>query len=134
MRSRFILIAIMMLFVVVIPTYAQSDDVDVDIPDIPAGQQVTITYRVRVNDRLPIDTRYIIDQGRIIIGGETLLTDDPRLTGNTDPTLTLAGLSAKALPATGEIPWWRNVLIIGSVALVMAMAVTLLLGKRPKSD
>lgn len=131
MRSRFILIIMMMLFIAV-PILAQSDDVDVDIPDIPAGQQVTITYRVRVNERLPIDTRYIIDQGRITIGGETLLTDDPRLTGNPDPTLTLAGVSAKSLPATGEVPWWRTVLVIGGVAFVMAMAVTLLLGKRPK--
>jgi len=125
MRFRIIAILIM-LFALAMPTFAQSGDVDVDIPDIPAGGQVTITYRVRVNQNLPIGTQFILDQGRITVGNETLLTDDPRITGNTDITRTLAGLSAKTLPATGETPWWRDVAIIAGVALVMAMAVTLL--------
>jgi len=118
------------LFLTTIPALAQSGDVDVDIPDIPAGQQVTITYRVRVNQNLPIGTQYILDQGRITVGNETLLTDDPRITGTTDITRTLAGLSAKALPATGETPWWRDVAIIGAVALVLATVITLFITKR----
>jgi len=65
-------------------------------------------YRVRVNQNLPIGTQFILDQVRITVGNETLLTDDPRITGNTDITRTLAGLSAKTLPATGETPWWRE--------------------------
>jgi hypothetical protein len=124
------IIVVLIIFMLTVPAFAQTGDVDVTIPDIPAGSQVTITYRVQVNQNLPIDTRYIIDQGRITIGNETLLTDDPRLTGNSDATLTLAGLSAKALPATGEIPWWRDVLIIGAIALVLATLVTLFVTKR----
>jgi hypothetical protein len=109
-----------------VPAFAQSGDVDVDIPDIPAGQQVTITYRVRVNEALPIGTQFILDQGRVTVGNETILTDDPRITGNTDITRTLAGLSAKALPATGETPWWRNIALIAGVAIILAGAVTLI--------
>jgi len=125
MRTKITLLFIVLLMTTM-STLAQSGDVDVDIPDIPAGQQVTITYRVRVNQNLPIGTQYILDQGRITIGNETLLTDDPRITGTTDITRTLAGLSAKTLPATGETPWWRDMALIAGVALVMALAVTLL--------
>jgi hypothetical protein len=65
----------------------------------------------------------------VTVGNETILTDDPRITGNTDITRTLAGLSAKALPATGETPWWRNIALIAGVAIILAGAVTLLLGR-----
>jgi len=129
MRFRIIAILIM-LFALAMPTFAQSGDVDVDIPDIPAGGQVTITYRVRVNQNLPIGTQFILDQGRITVGNETLLTDDPRITGNTDITRTLAGLSAKTLPATGETPWWRDVALIAGVALVLSTAITIFVTKR----
>jgi hypothetical protein len=124
-RYRYLFI-IVMLFIVTMPIFAQSGDVDVDIPDIPAGQQVTITYRVRVNEALPIGTQFILDQGRVTVGNETILTDDPRITGNTDITRTLAGLSAKALPATGETPWWRTIALIAGVAVILAGVVTMI--------
>lgn len=130
MRHYRIFLVITIFLFATMSTLAQSGDVDVDIPDIPAGQQVTITYRVRVNQNLPIGTQYILDQGRITVGNETLLTDDPRITGATDITRTLAGLSAKALPATGETPWWRDVALIAGVALVMATAITVFITKR----
>jgi hypothetical protein len=126
---RKITLIFIVLLITTMPVFAQSGDVDVDIPDIPAGQQVTITYRARVNSTLPVGLQFITDQGRITVNGETLLTDDPRVTGNTDPTRTAVGISATALPATGETPWWRTVIFIGGVALVLAGAVTLLMGK-----
>ena len=126
---RKITLFFIVLLITAMPVFAQSGDVDVDIPDIPAGQQVTITYRVRVNELLPIGTQFILDQGRVTVGNETILTDDPRITGNTDPTRTLAGISAKSLPATGETPWWRTVILIAGVAIILAGAVTLLLGR-----
>ena len=123
---RKITLIFIVLLMTALPVFAQSGDVDVDIPDIPAGQQVTITYRVRVNESLPIGTQFILDQGRVTVGNETILTDDPRITGATDPTRTLAGISAKALPATGETPWWRNIALIAGVAIILAGAVTMM--------
>ena len=122
---RKITLIFIVLLMTAVPVFAQSGDVDVDIPDIPAGQQVTITYRVRVNELLPIGTQFILDQGRVTVGNETILTDDPRIAGNTDITRTLAGISAKALPATGETPWWRTIALIAGVAIILAGAFTL---------
>ncbi|MCL4255914.1 MAG: hypothetical protein KJ043_19305 [Anaerolineae bacterium] len=119
------------LLITAMPTFAQTGDVDVDIPDVPAGQQVTVTYRARVNTVLPLGLQFIVDQGRITLNGQTLLTDDPRVTGSIDPTRTGVSPSATTLPATGETPWWRTVIFIGGVAFVMALAVTFLLSKQP---
>jgi hypothetical protein len=129
MRKWITIALLIIMGMLAVPAFAQTDDVDIDIPDIPAGQQVTVTYRARVNSTLPVGLQFITDQGRITVNGETLLTDDPRVTGNTDPTRTAVGISATALPATGETPWWRTVIFIGGVALVLAGAVTLLMGK-----
>ncbi len=126
---RKITLLFIVLLITATPVFAQSDDVDVDIPDIPAGQQVTITYRARVNSTLPVGLQFISDQGRITVNGETLLTTDPRVAGNNNPTRTAVGISATALPATGETPWWRTIIFIGGVALVIAGAITLLMGR-----
>ncbi len=131
MRFRIIAILMLMLLMTTIPAVAQTDDVDIDIPDVPAGQQVTVTYRVRVNQNLPLGLQFIVDQGRVTLNGQTLLTDDPRVTGSLDPTRTAVSPSATSLPATGETPWWRTVVFIGGVAFVMALAVTFLLSKQP---
>jgi len=133
MHFRMIAILMLILLMTTFPTFAQTGDVDVDIPDVPAGQQVTVTYRVRVNNVLPLGLQFIVDQGRITLNGQTLLTDDPRVTGSIDPTRTAVSPSATSLPATGEAPWWRTVIFIGGVAFVMALAVTFLLSKQTSS-
>lgn len=133
MKKYAIAILITIFLMTTIPAFAQTGDVDVDIPDVPAGQQVTVTYRARVNTVLPLGLQFIVDQGRITLNGQTLLTDDPRVTGSIDPTRTAVSPSATSLPATGETPWWRTVIFIGGVAFVMALAVTFLLSKQTSS-
>ncbi len=123
---RKITLLFIVLLITAMPAFAQSDTVNVDIPDIPAGQQVTITYRARVNDSLLLGLQFIADQGRITVNGETLLTDDPRVAGDNNPTRTAVGISVSSLPATGETPWWRNIALIAVMALGIAGAVTVM--------
>ena len=88
---------------------AAQDDIDLPLPEIPPGQEVTVTYQVRVNEDLPPNLSVISQQGTVIGANfGPVLTDDPATEIGLDATLTQLGfnLGVAELPATGEPPWW----------------------------
>lgn len=106
-----------------LPISAQ-DSVDVDLGNIPAGQQVTISYNVTVNNNLPEGLLFISNQGRVTGSNfDAVLSDDPQTPATGDSTNTAVGftLNVAQLPSTGELPWMRNLLISGMVALIVSI-------------
>ncbi|MEL6526393.1 MAG: hypothetical protein AAFQ07_11860 [Chloroflexota bacterium] len=102
--------------------FAQEDEVDVTVGDIPPLQQVTITYDATVNETLPEGLLFIENQG-VVTGTnfDVVNSDDPRTLSVGDETLTSIGftLNVVQLPQTGETPLYRLVLISAIVALVV---------------
>lgn len=106
---------------------------DVIIPQIPSGQELSFTYRVEVNRNLPDTIEFAKNELNIILNNERIYVVDnsvrfPRgaLTTNTPLTQQEILATVTALPATGEIPWWRDLLIVVSVVLaVIAIWVTI---------
>ena len=106
-----------------LPTFAQ-DAVDVDLGDIPAGQQRVISYNATVNENLPEGLLFIHNQGRVTGSNfDTVLSDDPQTNVGGDSTDTAVGftLSVAELPSTGELPWARNLLISALLALILSL-------------
>ena len=98
------------LLLVLVPTVAAQNDVDVPIPDIPPGQELTITYQVTINDELTPNVTTIRNQGTVTGSNfGPVFTDDPVTAADGDPTETQLGfnLAVDELPSTGESPWWR---------------------------
>lgn len=96
-------------------------DIDLDLGDIPSGQQVTITYDVTVNDDLPSGLLFITNQG--IVSGQgfdPILSNDPDTVEGDDATNTQVGftLQVTQLPQTGESPIYRWVLISAVIAML----------------
>jgi hypothetical protein len=105
------LIALFIILLVLVPAVSAQDAVDVPLPDIPSGQQVTITYDMRVNDNLPPGLQYIVNQG-VVTGSNfaPVLSDDPNTATAFDQTRVAVGftLPVAALPGTGQTPLWAQ--------------------------
>lgn len=141
MKNQFKTITVIVLFFVLnlpaMSTVAQ-DDVSVPLGDIPAGQQITITYDTTVQT-LPEGTLFIQNQG-IVTGNNfnasIFYSSDPDTTSG-GQTLTPVGftLSVGSLPQTGQAPWWRVTLI--SLVIAGGLAILVYLGLKKygiKSD
>jgi hypothetical protein len=119
-----------LLLGVVATTSAQN--VDQFVGDIPAGQQVTVTYDVVVNDGLPAGLQFISNQG-IVTGANfgTIVSSDPAVAQLGSETRTPVGftLEVTQLPATGETPWTRIVILSGIIALTITGAGLFMRGK-----
>lgn len=101
-----------------------QDVVNVDIDDIPSGQQITITYSVLVNQNLPQGLLFIQNQGRVTGSNfDAILSDDPQTTLENDSTNTPVGftLNVAQLPNTGELPWTRHILLSALVAMLICI-------------
>ena len=94
--------------------------VNVNVGDIPAGQQVIITYDVTVNEDLPQGLQFVSNQGTASGNGFVVLSDDPDTLAVSDETRTAVGLTIAVgeLPATGEGFWLYNLLLSAIVAVV----------------
>lgn len=70
--------------------------VRVRIPTLEAGDDAQISFRVRLNDELPVDLTQIANQG-FVVGDRYpgVLTDDPDIGGGEDPTITPVGSNGK---------------------------------------
>ncbi len=70
-------------------TVLGEDPVQVDAGDINAGATVTVSFEVRISDSLPSGTDRIVNQGTVTSDQlPAVLTDDPDLGGDADPTET----------------------------------------------
>lgn len=124
MKHIFIVVLLMSLWAGVGVVSAQGD-VDLDLGDIPAGQQVTITYEASVNETLPEGLRFITNQGVVTSDNfPDILSDDPANQVDDDETLTPVGFTLPVieLPNTGESPWYRMLLTSAIVSLIVAVA------------
>ena len=73
------------------PVQASGETVNVTLGNLDAGQQVTVKFDVTINNPLvPVSTTQVCNQGTITGSNFTsLLTDDPDVSGATDPTCTV---------------------------------------------
>ena len=72
----------------------------VEVGEIAGGQSATVTFRVQVAASVPAGVRQISLQGTVTSDGQPpVLTDDPRLGGAADPTVTSI-VASPALTAT----------------------------------
>lgn len=113
---------ILVLSLGVIASSAQGN-VSVPLDDIPAGQQVTITYNVTVNT-LPEGLLFIENQGLVTgLNFDDMYSNDPDSEADGDETLTPVGftLDVVQLPNTGENPWYRIPIISGIIALLVSV-------------
>lgn len=120
-----ILTIFMLIYVMSFSALATSaqGSVGLDLGDIPAGQQITITYEVSVNETLPEGLQFISNQGVVTSSNLAgVLSDDPDTVAAFDETRTPVGLTlgVALLPATGETPWWY----LWVVSLGIALAIT----------
>ena len=94
MKNQFKIIKVVMILALLgVTSFAVFAQGSVNIPlgNIPAGQQITITYDATVNQALPSGLQYIVNQG--VLSGDNIddvLSDDPDIFSQTndDPTLT----------------------------------------------
>jgi hypothetical protein len=72
-----------------VATVAQAGGVSVNIGTLPAGESVTITFQVTVNDPPPAGVTQVSNQGTVSSTNFVdVLTDDPSVAGANDPTVT----------------------------------------------
>jgi uncharacterized repeat protein (TIGR01451 family) len=66
-----------------------EDPVEVAVGSLSLGGQVKVGFRVKVDDPIPVDVTAVSNQG-IVLSAElpAVLTDDPALAGDADPTVT----------------------------------------------
>ncbi|MCP3902764.1 MAG: DUF11 domain-containing protein, partial [Planctomycetes bacterium] len=70
-------------------TVLGEDPVDVDLGEIAAGASVTISFEVEIANPVPAGTGGIVNQGTVTSDQlPAVLTDDPDLGGDADPTET----------------------------------------------
>lgn len=120
--TKILTLSILMLGVVA-TTSAQN--VDLALPDLASGQQITLTYDVEVNAPLPAGLQFIVNQGQVVdANGTIILTNDPTVTGLNTPTRVQVGfnLPVLELPATGETPLTREVILIAFAGLLALVA------------
>ena len=81
-----------------------QDPVTVDLGELSASNQVTMEFRVVVDDSLPDGVREISNQGTVSSSElPDILTDDPDLPGSEDPTVTALVLPGLAASKTVEL-------------------------------
>lgn len=105
-------VALFLILFSVLATASAQTPIEIPIPDVPAGQEAVVTFKLKAGE-IPSGLPAILLQG--IVSGQNfagVLTDDPSLDGQTDPTRLFVGLNVTQLPATGETPAWRLPLLV----------------------
>ncbi len=70
-------------------TVITEDPVEVDVGLLAVGDVVTVTFRVTVVNPIPAGVAEVINQGAVAADGlDDVLSDDPDLGGDADPTVT----------------------------------------------
>ncbi|MCP4986506.1 MAG: DUF11 domain-containing protein, partial [Colwellia sp.] len=71
-------------------TVLSEDPVEIDLGEIAAGAQVSVSFEVEIANPVPAGTGAIINQGTLTSDQlPAVLTDDPDLGGDADPTETM---------------------------------------------
>ncbi len=124
MKSRLILSVVLFVLICAGMVMAAGETVNVNVGTLPAGKSITIIYDVMVNDPLPPATTQVSQQGTVSGSNfSNVLTDDPKVGGAADPTVTLLANDApvagfgKALSFDGTNQY---VVIPGGAALYTA--------------
>ncbi|MCM3905164.1 MAG: Ig-like domain-containing protein [Pyrinomonadaceae bacterium] len=95
------------------PPVIVGDNLTWNVGTLPAGQSVTITFQVVVDDPFMGAMPQVSNQGTVTAdGGISVLTDDPSVGGMNDPTVTLVTVppdlfvrdASVAEPAAGSTP------------------------------
>jgi len=124
MRKFIQFIGFIMLIGLLTTSSLAQEDITLDLGTIPAGQQITITYDVTVNDDLPAGALFITNQA--VVSGQgfnPVLSDDPDTIELDDATRTQLGftLQVTQLPQTGENPFYRHVLISALIGFLVTI-------------
>ncbi len=109
--------------------YAQAPaTVTIPFGTIPPNSTVSATFDVVVNGNIPDGYNFVSIQGTLTGNGFTnLLSNDPDTQQANDPTNTpLDPLrNVVELPSTGEMPWWRNWVVVLAGLGVLSVFVVL---------
>lgn len=117
MNAKRLMLTLGVLLTLAVASVNAQNVVNVDLPNLAGGHQVSLTYRVRIG-AYPFDMAFVDNQG--VVSGTNfadVLTDDPNTAQASDPTRTFLLARVRELPATGETPFWRDMLLVGGLVL-----------------
>ena len=94
---------------------------DINVPSLPAGHEVTLSFEAQVPSDLAPGARISV---QATVNADALassvVSDDPATSGAFfDPTVTPTELGVTELPATGQSPGWRMLLLWGGPLLAL---------------